>query len=50
MKARKWMALVATGGLLLQAGACSSSLADYILPLLIQQILPAILAGATGTA
>ncbi|TWT41266.1 hypothetical protein RAS1_39600 [Phycisphaerae bacterium RAS1] len=49
MKKWKWVALIACGGVTLQLQSCLVDLAFYGVQLLVTELLPSLLAGATGT-
>lgn len=48
MKAWKWTALVMSGGLLLQFGACAADIAYYLLQAAATQLITGALATAAG--
>lgn len=50
MKAWKWIALSGAGALLLQAGACATDLAYYVMQAIATQLVSAALTAAAGTA
>jgi hypothetical protein len=50
MRRWKWIALAASGGMLLQVGSCATDFLYYVLQALATQFASALVTGAAGTA